>query len=103
MYQREYNEYDLILQNDINTKGNTQWFFYSVKNVPKDTTVKFNIVNMAKPYSLFELGMKPSVFSLMKFEKRNIGWVRDATKVHYRQSNELRKDNSEQPYSKLSF
>ena len=39
-------EYDLILQNDINTKGNTQWFFFSVGNTVKDRTVKFNIVNL---------------------------------------------------------
>ena len=40
------NEYDLILQNDINTKGNTQWFFFSVGNTVKNTVVKFNIVNL---------------------------------------------------------
>ena len=26
------NEYDLILQNDINTNGHTQWFFYRIQN-----------------------------------------------------------------------
>lgn len=26
------NEYDLILQNDINTKGYSQWFFFSIRN-----------------------------------------------------------------------
>lgn len=40
------NEYDLILQNDINTKGNTQWFFFSVSQCKKNCTVKFNIVNL---------------------------------------------------------
>lgn len=103
VYQREYNEYDLILQNDINTRGNNQWFFFSVKNVPKGTTVKFNIVNMAKRYSLFDYGMKPSVFSLMKFEKRKIAWVRDGAKVTYSESNELRRENSSSPYFTLSF
>lgn len=29
-------EYDLILQNDINTKGNTQWFFFSVSSTKKN-------------------------------------------------------------------
>lgn len=50
------------------------------------TTLKFNIVNMSKKSSLFELGMKPAVFSLMKFEKRNVGWVRDGSKISYKQS-----------------
>lgn len=67
MFQREFNEFDLILQNDINTKGNNQWFFFSVKNVPRGTNLKFNIVNISKKSSLFEMGMKPAVFSLMKF------------------------------------
>jgi cytosolic carboxypeptidase protein 2/3 len=83
-FQREYNEYDLILQNDINTRGNNQWFFFSVRNVPKGTTVKFNIVNMAKRFSLFDYGMKPSVFSMMRFERRQVGWVRDGSKLNYR-------------------
>ena len=29
------NEYDLILQNDINTNGHTQWFFFRVSNTRK--------------------------------------------------------------------
>lgn len=91
MYQREHNEYDLVLQNDINTKGNNQWFFFSVRNVPKGANLRFNIVNLSKKHSLFEYGMKPSVFSMVKYEKRNVGWVRDGTKVAYKESSELRK------------
>ena len=83
MYQKEFNEYDLILQNDINTKGNTQWFFFSVKNVPKNTVVKFNLVNMSKNDSLFNFGMKPMAFSMMRYEKRKVGWLREGQKVAY--------------------
>lgn len=103
MYQREHNEYDLVLQNDINTKGNNQWFFFSVRNVHKGATVKFNIVNLSKRHSLFEYGMKPSVFSVIKHEKRGVGWVRDGSKVSYRESNELRKESNNEPYYCLSF
>lgn len=28
VYKVGHNEYDLILQNDINSKGNTQWFYF---------------------------------------------------------------------------
>jgi len=28
-------EYDLVLQNDINSKGHTQWFYFRVANVKK--------------------------------------------------------------------
>ena len=55
-----------MLQNDINTKGNNQWFFFSVRNVPRGTALRFNIVNLSKRHSLFEYGMKPSVFSVIR-------------------------------------
>ena len=41
-------EYDLVLQNDINSRGNTQWFFFSVRNTRKGDIVKFNLVNLVK-------------------------------------------------------
>lgn len=47
--------------------------------------------------------MRPSVFSLVRFEKRGVGWVREGNKVAYRASNELRKEASSQPYYCLSF
>ena len=46
-------------------------------------TLKFNIMNLTKKYSLFEDGMKPCIFSESRYEKRNIGWVREGMKVHY--------------------
>ena len=47
------NEYDLVLQNDINTNGHTQWFFFRVGNTRRNLSVKFNILNLAKPDSLY--------------------------------------------------
>lgn len=44
------NEYDLILQNDINTEGNTQWFFFSIGNTRKGKHIKFNIINLVTFY-----------------------------------------------------
>jgi len=75
-YQREAWEFDLVLQNDINTRGNNQWFFFSVRNVPRGQTLRFNIVNLTKKHSLFAQGMRPSVFSMVRCERRGIGWVR---------------------------
>lgn len=57
------NEYDLVLQNDINTNGHTQWFFFRVSNTSKDLSVKFNILNLAKPDSLYNEGMRMLSFS----------------------------------------
>lgn len=81
----------MVIQNDINTKGNNQWFYFSVKNVEKNSVIKFNLVNMTKKSSLFDIGMKPSVFSMARYEKRNIGWVREGLKVSYKRSQKVKK------------
>ena len=39
-------EYDLILRPDINTRGHTQWFYFSVSNTIRNVPYKFNIINM---------------------------------------------------------
>ena len=39
-------EYQLIIQNDSNTVGYNQWFFFRVKNIKKGVTIKLNILNM---------------------------------------------------------
>ena len=39
------NEYNLLMQNDINTQGHTQWFFFRVRNTTSRMPVKFNIMN----------------------------------------------------------
>jgi hypothetical protein len=45
-------EYDLILSNDINTKGNTQWFYFRVMNNYFLGKIKFNIINLVSPQLL---------------------------------------------------
>jgi hypothetical protein len=56
-------EYDLILQNDINTNGHTQWFFFRIGNTTKGMKVRFNIINLAKTDSLYNFGMKVLCYS----------------------------------------
>lgn len=56
-------EYNLLMQNDINTSGHTQWFFFRVQNTRRNHTCTFNIMNFTKPDSLFNFGMKVSVYS----------------------------------------
>jgi len=59
-------EYNLLMQNDINTSGHTQWFYFQVKNTRKNMSVTFNIMNFTKPDSLFNYGMKVSIYSEKK-------------------------------------
>lgn len=65
--QRGTFEYDLFLRNDLNTTGHTQWFFFAVSDTHQGVhdcargpiEIKFNIVNLTKPDSLFSRGMQP--------------------------------------------
>ena len=58
---------------------------------------------MSKRFSLFDFGMKPAVFSMMRFERRKVGWVRDGSKINYRENSEIKKENNDFPYFTLSF
>lgn len=69
-------EYDLVLQNDINTNGHTQWYFFRVGNTKAGQKVKFNILNLAKPDSLYNYGMKVLCFSNKVKEAEGVGWHR---------------------------
>lgn len=77
-------QYDLILQNDLNAAGYTQWYHFMVKNKDKNKTYKFNIVNLVtffviqyKASSLYNYGMKPLVNS----KKIDKGWRRTCSNV----------------------
>lgn len=38
--------YDLVLQNDINTKCFTQWYNFKIRNKRNNFIARFNIVNL---------------------------------------------------------
>ena len=67
-------EYNLILQNDINTNGHTQWFFFRVGNTRKGQKVKFNMLNLAKSDSLYNYGMKVLCFSEKEKKESDREW-----------------------------
>lgn len=80
------NEFDLVMQNDINSRGNTQWFYFKCR-LPKGT-FKFNIINYTKNDSLFNTGMKVSVLS-----PHSKGWVRECDSISYQPSS-VNRENS---------
>ena len=61
----------MVLQNDVNTQSHMQWFYFRVQNTRKDKKVTFNIINMNKPESLYNEGMRILVFSDARKEQ---GW-----------------------------
>ena len=50
------NEYDLILNPDININHHHQWFYFEVSNMVADVPYRFNIVNCEKLNSQFNFG-----------------------------------------------
>ncbi len=87
------NEYDLILQNDINTNGHTQWFFFRIGNTRKGMKVVLNIINLAKPDSLYNYGMKVLNFSNKLNDSEGVGWHRIGENIDYYQNN-FKKDGN---------
>ena len=67
-------EYDLTLKNDYGTSGFTQWYYFKVSNTRRGETYKFNIVNLMKNESTYQLGMKPLIYSSKDAEQNKIGW-----------------------------
>ena len=86
-------EYNLLMQNDINTNGHTQWFYFQVKNTKKNSNIRFNIMNFSKCDSLFNYGMKISVYSQKKSEseEKPVAWHKGGDNISY-YANGIRKD-----------
>ena len=88
------NEYDMVLQNDINTNGHTQWFFFRVSNTRRNQTVKFNILNLAKPDSLYNEGMRVLSFSqLSRDGPEQLSWHRVGHNISYHTNTFKREGN----------
>ena len=84
--EEEFN-YQLYLQNDTNTTGYIQWFFFRVSNTTKGKNVKFNIINLLRSRCLYSLGLQIMVYSTLQAKKENIGWHRDCKNVMYYPNN----------------
>ena len=83
----EENNYQLYLQNDTNTTGYIQWFFFRVSNTKKKNKVNFTIINMLRSRCVYKKGLKIMTYSKMQAQKENIGWHRDCEKVMYYTNN----------------
>lgn len=68
--------YELYMQNDINTKGCTQWFYFS-SWAQRRLKFKIKLMNFYKPTSLFMSGMKV----LMSTDQ--LEWKRIGTAIKY--------------------
>ena len=81
------NSYQLYLQNDTNTTGYIQWFFFRVSNTKKGRKVNFNIINMLRKTCIYNHGLKIMTYSTMAAQKENLGWHRDCYNTIYYANN----------------
>ena len=96
-------EYQLLLQVDINTNGHTQWFYFSIGNIRKSNSVKFNIMNFIKPNSLFNEGMKVLLYSETENKRSGRGWFRGGRDISYFCNGYQRPNKTEKFFYTLSF
>ena len=61
----EEREFYVVIENDVNTYGYNNWFFYRFRNQEKGVR-RFTIVNLIKKTSFFSQGMLVSIFSKNK-------------------------------------
>lgn len=52
-------EYDCFIRSDTNTKGHTNWYYFSIRNNQEVGSIRINICNMTKCRNLYSKGMKP--------------------------------------------
>ena len=81
------NSYQLYLQNDTNTTGYIQWFFFRVSNTKKGRKVNFNIINMLRKKCIYSHGLKIMTYSTMASIKENLGWHRAGSNTMYYPNN----------------
>jgi len=85
-------EYDLILKPDYNTRGYTQWYYFRIGNTRAGKTYRFNIINMMKPDSLYNHGMRPVAYSEIEAKRSGKGWYRGGADICYYQNSMKRKN-----------
>lgn len=75
------------MQNDNNSCGNNQWFYFSIRGLVTGAQYTFNVVNFTKSDSLFNYGMTPVVFSTIMNKKSGTEWFRAGKDVVYKKGN----------------
>ncbi|XP_072107473.1 cytosolic carboxypeptidase 3-like [Mobula birostris] len=79
-------DYNLMLCTDLYTTRHTQWFYFQVQNTHKAMPYRFTIVNLTKPTSLYNRGMKPLMYSSRDASEGRLGWRRVGTHIRYYKS-----------------
>ncbi|XP_067827511.1 cytosolic carboxypeptidase 4 [Heptranchias perlo] len=79
---RKY-EYDLIMNADINTDFQHQWFYFEISGMKAGIPYRFNIINCEKTNSQFNYGMQPVMYSVHEALCGRARWVRVGSDIYY--------------------
>ena len=78
---------------DFNTRGYTQWYYFRISNTRANKTYRFNIINLMKPDSQYNHGMRPLCYSDAEAKKTGRGWYRAGSDICYYQNSMKRKNS----------
>ncbi|KAI8926625.1 hypothetical protein BC831DRAFT_221843 [Entophlyctis helioformis] len=95
--------YDLLLRKDLNTKGHTQWFYFSIKNARAGIDYQFSITNLMKTNCLYTQGMQPLVYSEALAASQSLGWIRAGRHISYTRNPVSLSDKTKRPSHSLRF
>ncbi len=77
------------MQNDTNTYGYNQWFYFSIKNAKANTKYKFKIANFVRILSFRKnltlsliMAFNPSYSPLPKQKKKEMDGTEEEVKYH---------------------
>ena len=82
----DIDHYQLFLQNDTNTTGYSQWFFFRIKNGKKNQKINLSIMNFQRKTTKYSNGIKIWYYSKMKNVEKKISWHHTNENVEYSQN-----------------
>ncbi|XP_063721836.1 uncharacterized protein LOC134848357 isoform X4 [Symsagittifera roscoffensis] len=83
-------DYELVLRADLFTDRHTQWFYFRVGGMVPGVSYCFKIINLSKPDSLYNCGMRPLMYSEITAIGKSIGWHRIGHHVTYSPKTEVK-------------
>ncbi|CAG9563017.1 unnamed protein product [Danaus chrysippus] len=95
--------YELHLRTDLYTNRHMQWFYFRVTNTRKQTMYRFSIVNLSKPESLYNEGMRPLLYSTKDAQLHSIGWRRCGDNIAYYKNDSICEEEEQFPSYTLTF
>ncbi|CAH3994046.1 unnamed protein product [Pieris brassicae] len=95
--------YELHLRTDLYTNRHVQWFYFKVSKTKKQTMYRFSIVNLSKPDSLYNEGMRPLLYSTKDAQLHSIGWRRCGDNIAYYKNEPTCEEEEQYPTYTLTF